>query len=60
MAMEARDGSEGAVNGRRWRWCRNTKERQPRASAMLRARLGGLNQGSIVQGQLASAGRGSG
>ena len=45
MAMEARDGSEGTVNDRRWRWCRNTQERQLRASAMVRARLGAAQSG---------------
>ena len=45
MAMEARAGSEDAVNGRRWRWCRNTQERQLRASAVVRARLGATQSG---------------
>ena len=43
--MEARTGSEGAVNGRRWRWCRNTQERQLRASAVVLARLGAAQSG---------------
>ena len=43
--MEARAGSEGAVNGRRWRWCRNIQERQLRASAVVRARLGAAQSG---------------
>ena len=45
MAMEARAGSEGAMNGRRWRWCQNTQERQLRASAVVRARLGAAQSG---------------
>ena len=38
-------GREGIVNGRRWRWCRNTQERQLRASAVVRARLGEAQSG---------------
>ena len=45
MAMEVRAGSEDAVNGRRWRWCRNIQERQLRASAVVRARLGASQSG---------------
>ena len=43
--MEVRAGSEDAVNGRRWRWCRNTQERQLRASAVVCAQLGAAQSG---------------
>ena len=33
------------MNGRRWRWRRNTQERQLRASAVVRARLGAAQSG---------------
>ena len=45
MAMEVRVGSEDAVNGRWWRWCRNTQERQLKASAVVRARQGAAQSG---------------
>ena len=54
-----RDGSEGAVNGRRWRWCRNTQERQLRASAVVRARLGAAQSGLGRAGSTGWCRRGS-
>ena len=38
-------GSGGAVNGRRWRWCRKTQERQLRAPVVVRARLRAAQSG---------------
>ena len=38
-------GSGDGVNGRRWRWCRNTQERQLRAPAVVRARLRAAQSG---------------
>ena len=58
MAIEARDGSEGAVNGRRWRWCRNTQERQLKASAVVRARLGAAQSGLVRAGPIGWCRRG--
>ena len=48
---------EGTVNGRRWRWCRNTQERQLRASDVVRARLGAAQSG-LGRGLTAMAGQG--
>ena len=50
-------GREGIVNGRRWRWCRNTQERQLRASAVVRAQLGAAQSG-LDRGLTAMTGQG--
>ena len=50
-------GREGIVNGRRWRWCRNTQERQLKASAVVRARLGAAQSG-LGRGLTALTGQG--
>ena len=52
-----RAGSEDAVNGRRWRWCRNTQEQQLRASVVVGTLLGAAQAGL---GSGNGAGRGSG
>ena len=57
-------GREGTVNGRRWRWCRNTQERQLRASAVVRAQLGaaqlGLGRGLTAMTRQGRLNRGHG
>ena len=50
-------GREGTVNNRPWILCRNTQERQLRASAMVRARLGAAQSG-LGRGLTAMTGQG--